>query len=129
MALIELHGSNFARALHFAQLALEEYDRHGRPDRPRLIWYHHTLALTREANGDLNGARQAFEGAFAILQEMGAMRSPKRISFLEDYAKLLRKTGQKHKAHEIQKQATQECSDLMKDNSFQYSVDANALLR
>ena len=126
LALVDLQRANYAAAIDWAELALNEYAQ--RPAEPtRLIWYNHTLALAKESKGDLNGAAQAFAEAFVTLKEMRSMRSPDRLGVLMDYASLLRRIGQNGLARKIEKQADQETADLRKTNWFQFTVDVNAL--
>jgi tetratricopeptide (TPR) repeat protein len=126
LALIDLQRANYAAAIDWSERALKEYAQ--RPaEQTRLIWYNHTLARAKESNGDLNGAAQAFAEAFVIMRKMRATRSPDRIGVLMDYARLLRRIGQKRDARRIEKQADNEAADMRKTNWFQFTVDVNTL--
>jgi tetratricopeptide (TPR) repeat protein len=128
LATIGLHGGQYSSALKNVQLALQAYDQHGKKSAVRLAGYQHTLALAERYTGDMKGAAQAFQRSLATIAEAHVTLSVQRILVLQDYAALLRSTGQKREARKLKEQAAKELTQVSKGNPFKYSVDVNALL-
>jgi tetratricopeptide (TPR) repeat protein len=126
LALIKLHEQDATSAIQLAQFALSGYQRRQGNNARERAEYVHTLALAEEYGGDWTGAAKSFEQSLNLLQP-GKVPAVMRIGLLEDYSRLLRRTGQKRKAGNLHKQATEAARQLARRNSFLYTVGVNAL--
>lgn len=129
LASIELKSGDFPSALAHALAAVAQYRTNQNSTASTMATYQDTVALAREANGDLTGSAQDFASAIAHL-EISEHKQPSlsHIGLLIDYAKLL--TRQKHarEAKRLLREAQSEATAIAQAKQWQHAVDVTALL-
>ena len=129
LALIELHNRSFSAGLSFALAALAQYQTYRNVDPTCLASHEHTLALAREAAGQLDLSQQEFRSALALLEgpEQNAP-SLVRIGLVTDYARLLKRLKRTKEAKHMLQRAELERNLLVRANQWQHTVDLKTLL-
>jgi tetratricopeptide (TPR) repeat protein len=129
LASIELKSGDFRSALSHALAAVAQYRTNQNSTASTMATYQDTVALAREANGDLTRAAQDFASAIAHLESSEQKRpSLSHIGLLIDYAKLLTWQKQGREAKRLLREAKSEETTIAHANQWQHAVDVTALL-
>lgn len=128
LAMIELKNEHGATGLSFAIAALKKYEASRNPNKVLLAAYEDTIALAREANGQLAEAQQSFVSALKLLEEIEHPPAGEQYNLFTDYARLLVVLHHKKEAKEFVRKAHTAIGKLDGTPSELNTVDVNALL-
>ena len=128
LALIELKDQHGSTGLSFALAALKKYEASRNPGKVQLAAYEDTIALAREANGQLAEAQQTFASALKLLEGTEHPPAIEQYNLFTDYAHLLFVLHHKKETKELLRKANAAISKLDRMPSQLDTVDVNALL-
>ncbi len=128
LALIELRSQHISDGLSLALAALKKYEASQNPRKAQVAAYEHTIALAREASGQLAEAQQTFANARKLLEETEHPPAVEQYELFTDYARLLFVLDRNKEAKELLSRAHTVISRLDRTASQRYTVDVDALL-
>ncbi len=128
LALIELKEQHVSTGLSLALAALKKYEATQNPRNIQVAAYEDTLALAREANGQLAEAQQTFASAVKLLEGTEHAPAVEQYDLFTDYARLLLVLHRKKETKELLRKAHTAISKLDRTASQRYTVDVDALL-
>ncbi|MBV8833781.1 MAG: hypothetical protein JO108_31670 [Acidobacteriaceae bacterium] len=127
-ARIELKNEHGSTGLSFALAALKKYGASRNPQNVLLAAYEDTIALAREANGQLAETQQTFGSALKILEGTEHPPAVEQYNLFTDYARLLIVLHRKKEAKALVRKAHTAISKLDRTASQRYTADVDALL-
>ncbi|MBV9760492.1 MAG: tetratricopeptide repeat protein [Acidobacteriaceae bacterium] len=128
LALVELRNQHVSNGLSLAFAALKKYEASQNPRKAQVAAYEHTIAVAREANGQLAEAQQDFASALKTLEGTEHPPAIEQYNLFTDYARLLFVLHRKREAKDLVRKAHTEISKLDRTASQRYTVDVNALV-